>query len=144
MSTNFAWKQSERKAGERLTKVDGKVKNKYAHLVTSQRTGRVGSMTHLETDYITRSYCVQHKHSSQNAKNPAVHISKEIILHHLDMAEKTFSDLTPIWSFDVAGCPMLFAVTENEFYYLVQLKRLAETYNVGLEQLEDILKHGKK
>ena len=122
MSTNFAWKQSERKAGERLTRVDGQVKRKYQHLVTSKKTGRVGSMTHLEADYITRNYVVQHKHSSQKAKNPAVHITKEIIQHHLDMAAKTFNDLSPIWSFDIAGCPMLFALPENEFYYLVLIQ----------------------
>lgn len=136
---NPSWKQWERKLGERLVTVDGEVLNKYRKLVSSVRTGRMGYITALEIDTLSRSYAVQVKASTSKAKNPGVNFTTAFINEHLAATNKHFSDLVPIWVIKVAECPALWVVPEQEFYYLVQLKKIMDDNKLGIEQLKGIL-----
>ena len=136
---NPAWKVNERKLGEELIKVDGEVKSKYAKLVSSQRTGRMGFITNLEVDSLSRSYATQHKHSTTKAKHPGINFTEAFIAEHIAAVNKHFSDLVPVWTIKVGFQPALWVVPEQEFYYLVQLKKIMSDYKLGIEQLKGIL-----
>lgn len=140
---NPAWKVNERKLGEELIKVDGEVKSKYAKLVSSQRTGRMGFITNLEVDSLSRSYATQHKHSTTKAKHPGINFTEAFIQEHLDAVNKHFPDLVPIWTIKVGMQPCLWVIPAPEFYYLVQLKKIMSDYGLGIEQLRNILNEKK-
>ena len=136
---NPAWKVNERKLGEELIKVDGEIKNKYKKLVSSQRTGRMGFITNLEVDSLSRSYATQHKHSTTKAKHPGINFTEAFISEHIEAVNKHFSDLVPIWTIKVGFQPPLWVIPAPEFYYLVQLKKIMNDYGLGIEQLKGIL-----
>lgn len=129
MSNITRGKYSERINAKTLIEMDGPDNGVLSKLATS--TGRVGHLTELQFDIVSKTYAGENKYVSRSAKDPSFRFTRSVI-QKLIKASKQFGK-EPIWIIHIAGCPVIHAITESRHRQLLQYEKIVhELRNKGV------------
>jgi len=116
-------KRAEREAARNLLKIDGKPKEQ-SLLSLMSSTGRIGHLTGIQLDYVSKNYFGETKSSLSLAENPGHRITQEELLK-------------------LQKNPMLKEFKKN-WLYILKIVRCEEMHGISMKRHAELLEYERK
>lgn len=131
------FKAKERKIAARLQAVDGKWPEEFPPV---SETGRVGHIDEASVpfDGLTKSYAMEAKSSSSNAKDPGHRISKKK-LQKIQKGSDKFGQRW-VYAVDLPYCSVGHMISQTwHFRYLLAFRKLCDLLEMSEEDMKELL-----